>query len=372
MVNMTLASTSTPVASSSKLSPTSSCSARSPTPTATTSSFPSTTNGRLESDERNGDDATLHLLNPLSLHLQTDPKRGRGVYAPRRLHAHTLIEKSPTLIFSSEDYTSHDLTSTLLGSYTFTWQNAAQALCLGLGSLFNHSPTPNVSFKKDYTNGLMEFWTSRVIEEGEELNICYSADESKLWFKPDYAEGQEAHDEKVNEDEDPMSTFLNNLSDADEDIIVPIANPKRGPDGARLNSRPKEESRKERVRSKRKPVPAVAAGPSTPTASEPPTRSVSESSSTRREMPVPLPAPILSDLPPPLHSTGGKELGYVGGSADLVDPIDYDETYWDKRANEPDEEGAWEEIERIKGNVDTRGKDEAISLGGSYPVLARC
>lgn len=318
------------------------------------------------------DAAPLHTLNPLCLHLETDPKRGRGVYAPCKLSANTLLEKSPILLFNADEYASHDLSNTLLGSYTFTWQAGAQALCLGLGSLFNHSPNPNVSFKKDSVNGLMEFWTSRPIEAGEELNICYSADESKLWFKPDYAEGQKSVvNEFADEEEDPMTAFLNNLSDADEDIIIPIANPKRGPDGSRLGARPRDESRKERARTKRKPAVAAPVAsssnptPSTPNTSEPPTRSTSVSSSARANLPVPLPAPILSDLPAPLHSTGGKELGYVGGSADLVDPLDFDETYWDAKVAEGEEEGMWDEIERIKGNVESRGRNEDMALGRS-------
>lgn len=51
-------------------------------------------------------------------------------------------------------------------------------------SLFNHSPQPNVNFVRNTTEGTITFTTSRSVSKGDELCICYSADESKLWFVP--------------------------------------------------------------------------------------------------------------------------------------------------------------------------------------------
>lgn len=51
-------------------------------------------------------------------------------------------------------------------------------------SLFNHSSSPNVNFIRNTTAGTITFTTSRAVEPNEELCICYSADESKLWFLP--------------------------------------------------------------------------------------------------------------------------------------------------------------------------------------------
>jgi tRNA-specific adenosine deaminase 3 len=49
-------------------------------------------------------------------------------------------------------------------------------------SLFNHSSSPNVNFIRNSKSKTISFRTVRRIKAGEELCICYAADESKLWF----------------------------------------------------------------------------------------------------------------------------------------------------------------------------------------------
>lgn len=61
------------------------------------------------------------------------------------------------------------------------------ALALGLGSMFNHSSTPNVGFQRDIDNGLIRYSTLREIQVGEELCISYGPN---LWF-PDVEESQD-------------------------------------------------------------------------------------------------------------------------------------------------------------------------------------
>lgn len=51
-------------------------------------------------------------------------------------------------------------------------------------SLFNHSSSPNVNFIRNFATDTICFTTSRAVDHGEELCICYSADEAKLWFLP--------------------------------------------------------------------------------------------------------------------------------------------------------------------------------------------
>jgi hypothetical protein len=63
--------------------------------------------------------------------------------------------------------------------------------------MFNHSPQPNVMFTRVAPRDTetdkypkLIFSAIKPIKKGDELYICYSADESKLWFSPDYqAEG---------------------------------------------------------------------------------------------------------------------------------------------------------------------------------------
>lgn len=53
-----------------------------------------------------------------------------------------------------------------------------------VASLFNHSSAPNVNFIRNFSTSTITFTTSRAVEPGDELCICYSADETKLWFLP--------------------------------------------------------------------------------------------------------------------------------------------------------------------------------------------
>lgn len=64
--------------------------------------------------------------------------------------------------------------------------------------MFNHSATPNVAFSRLYPTRhnptqrpTIVFRTFRAVQEGEELFICYSADESKLWFNKSEEEEEE-------------------------------------------------------------------------------------------------------------------------------------------------------------------------------------
>jgi hypothetical protein len=81
--------------------------------------------------------------------------------------------------------------------------------------MFNHSPKPNVNFirraptaKKPNIEPAIVFMTSRRIEKGEELYICYGQ-ESKLWFSPDYGKTTSQKDSIDQEIEvEDAETFL--------------------------------------------------------------------------------------------------------------------------------------------------------------------
>jgi len=45
---------------------------------------------------------------------------------------------------------------------------------LGVGSLFNHSPNPNVEWYVDGVNLIQNYYAIRDIEVGEELFSCYN------------------------------------------------------------------------------------------------------------------------------------------------------------------------------------------------------
>ena len=61
--------------------------------------------------------------------------------------AYTLLEISPALLFSAEEYEAHGR-YTALDHYTFKWRDGRMALALGLGTQRRPaylSPCPNLS-----------------------------------------------------------------------------------------------------------------------------------------------------------------------------------------------------------------------------------
>jgi len=101
------------------------------------------------------------------------------VYASRSIPTGTVIEISPVLLFSQSEYREHGQ-YTVLDHYTFRWPDGRMALALGLGSLFNHSESPNVSYHLDTDSESIRYVAARTILADEELFIFYG---HKLWFK---------------------------------------------------------------------------------------------------------------------------------------------------------------------------------------------
>ncbi|KAH7922040.1 hypothetical protein BV22DRAFT_992990, partial [Leucogyrophana mollusca] len=100
--------------------------------------------------------------------------------ASQSIPAHTVIEFSPVLLFTKQEYEEHGR-HTLLDHYTFSWRDGRMALALGLGSLFNHSSSPNVSYTTDSREDRIRYTTTRLVDQDEELCIFYG---HKLWFEP--------------------------------------------------------------------------------------------------------------------------------------------------------------------------------------------
>lgn len=109
--------------------------------------------------------------------------------ASREIPAHTLLESSPALLFSAEEYEAHGR-HTVLDRHSFRWTDGRMALALGLGeisdnalspsnysvagSLFNRSDSPNVSYSIDTSTESIRFTTARAVEPDEELCVRYS------------------------------------------------------------------------------------------------------------------------------------------------------------------------------------------------------
>ncbi|GAA5858948.1 hypothetical protein JCM8547_007169 [Rhodosporidiobolus lusitaniae] len=130
-------------------------------------------------------EATPHLTRAPVAVLTKDPAVGRGVFATDSIQAGEVVEISPVLVLSEEEYkgrkkgeeddgTLKGVEASQLRGYVFSWgRNGSMAVALGLGSLFNHSANPNVSYSLDTSAYTISYRAAKPIAAGEELCIFY-------------------------------------------------------------------------------------------------------------------------------------------------------------------------------------------------------
>ena len=115
------------------------------------------------------------------LYLRPSPRSGRGVFTSVSIPAGSVVELAPVIVLSAAD--RHRIHATLLHDYYFSWEEGA-AIALGFGSLYNHSPQPNLDFELDYDFEQIRFTARHAIASGQELLIDYLAGDERgeLWF----------------------------------------------------------------------------------------------------------------------------------------------------------------------------------------------
>ncbi|KAK8865804.1 hypothetical protein IAR55_000951 [Kwoniella newhampshirensis] len=336
-------------------------------------------------------------INPLGLHLLSHPTRGRGVFAPHPIPAGTLLEEAPVLLLSKEEWESGGMNDTVLGSYGFCWSNGGMALGLGLASLFNHSSRPNVNFIRNTAASSIRFITSRRVEADEELCICYSADETKLWFIPAEDDSQSLAGLALNgiessEEESPLLPIVkiavDDLVEEDREQKAKRKEREKRLELARLKDKEREHDLKDKMNKRIKayqktekrreeeeealalaldleavpeikaPKPLRLASSSlslreTETRSQTPA-STSSSSTPTYEVNYPtLPEGMITSLPAPLHSAGHKSKNKRRSrehTAELTPDLDWNEEDWEGvQGKLKEEEGGWGEVVRVKG-----------------------
>jgi len=118
------------------------------------------------------------------------PKAGRGVFAASPIKKGELIERCPVLVVKGGDVPR--LKPTILKSYYFIWHKPKKiatkvGICLGFGSIYNHSYEPNATYKKNLKEETIDFVAIRPIQRGEEITVNYNYgkpnDKSALWIK---------------------------------------------------------------------------------------------------------------------------------------------------------------------------------------------
>lgn len=93
------------------------------------------------------------------------------------------IEICPIIKLSEKD--TQVIDTTHLYNYYFSWAENGSAICLGYGSLYNHSYTPNATYEKDFLEGKIIFRAITAIQQGEEILVNYNGNpenQNKVWF----------------------------------------------------------------------------------------------------------------------------------------------------------------------------------------------
>ena len=101
--------------------------------------------------------------------------RGRGVVAARMFLAGETVEVCPVSLLPAKR--AEMLDQTELTAYYYWWPGHQNiALALGLGSLYNHSFSPNMACEAVGAERVLVFRTLRRVEAGEELTHDYGWD----------------------------------------------------------------------------------------------------------------------------------------------------------------------------------------------------
>lgn len=115
---------------------------------------------------------------------------GRGVFASKNIKKDDVIEVCPVIVLREEE--TPDLKKTQLNNYYFRWgkdmkNHHIAAICLGYGSLYNHSYSPNATYHKLIDKHCIEFVAIKDIAINEEITVNYNNgnpnDRSKLWIE---------------------------------------------------------------------------------------------------------------------------------------------------------------------------------------------
>jgi uncharacterized protein len=98
----------------------------------------------------------------------------RGVIAAKNISIGSVIERCPVIIYPNQQ--EKLVEKTIFDDYVYVWNSKFDCFVLGFGSLYNHSYTPNISYRRDYKNQQMLYITLRDIKKGDELLMNYNGD----------------------------------------------------------------------------------------------------------------------------------------------------------------------------------------------------
>ena len=118
------------------------------------------------------------------------PKKGRGVFAKKKIKKDTVVEIANVILIPNNDYEL--IQDTIIYQYVFEWDDPknngenTNAIALSICQFFNHSYNPNLRYFYDYENSTIEYVAIKDVLKGEELTVNYNAiveDKTPVWFE---------------------------------------------------------------------------------------------------------------------------------------------------------------------------------------------
>lgn len=109
---------------------------------------------------------------------------GTGMFCIDNILIDEIIETCRLIILDEKDTKIID--NTFLYNYYFSWENNCSAICLGNGSLYNHSIEPNAKYIKEFDNNKIVFVAIKDIKKGDEILVNYNGTpdcDKKVWFE---------------------------------------------------------------------------------------------------------------------------------------------------------------------------------------------
>ncbi len=115
------------------------------------------------------------------------PNSGRGVFARVDVKKGEIIESCPVIEVPSGDVAN--LSESVLNTYFYYLGKDKERvlITLGFGAIYNHTYTPNATYRGVLKEGLINFIAITDIKKDEEITVNYNSEDSgsknPLWFE---------------------------------------------------------------------------------------------------------------------------------------------------------------------------------------------
>ena len=111
------------------------------------------------------------MLKCRDVYVASAGKKGRGVFAQKKIKKGQTIESAPYIQIPPKD--DKKLSGTIIESYWFEVKGKWSALGLGFTSLYNHSEKPNATFYINQKSRTIRIQSTRPIAKDVEILINY-------------------------------------------------------------------------------------------------------------------------------------------------------------------------------------------------------